>query len=311
MLQMVDVPIPSIRPGYVLVKVKAAGVNFADIARRYGQYLAKTPLPYIPGAEVAGVITEVSPEVTEYKKGECVVALTDDGGYAEFIALHVSQLVKIPENVDFNQAAAILGQGVSAYHILKTSGQIKKGDTVLVHAAAGGVGTLAVQLAKIMEAGKVIATANSSKKLELVLSLGADVGINYTEENWHEQVLAATEGKGVDIILEMVGGNIFKKSLKCMAINGRLVVYGRAGGQTTKFDPAILMQRNVSIIGFWLIHILKDVKLYKESVIELLNYIGEGKLKLIIGNTFPLDDAKLAHELIEGRQTFGKIVLNP
>jgi len=310
-LQMVDVPIPSIRPGYVLVKVKAAGVNFADIARRYGQYLAKTPLPYIPGAEVAGVITEVSPEVTEYKKGECVVALTDDGGYAEFIALHVSQLVKIPENVDFNQAAAILGQEVSAYHILKTSGQIKKGDTVLVHAAAGGVGTLAVQLAKIMEAGKVIATANSSKKLELVLSLGADVGINYTEENWYEQVLAATEGKGVDIILEMVGGDIFKKSLKCMAINGRLVVYGRAGGQTTKFDPAILMQRNVSIIGFWLIHILKDVKLYKESVIELLNYIGEGKLKLIIGNTFPLDDAKLAHELIEGRQTFGKIVLNP
>lgn len=213
--------------------------------------------------------------------------------------------------MDFNQAAAILGQGVSAYHILKTSGQIKKADTVLVHAAAGGVGTLAVQLAKIMEAGKVIATASSSKKLELVHSIGADVGINYTEENWHEQVLAATEGKGVDIILEMVGGDIFKKSLKCMAINGRLVVYGRAGGQTTKFDPAILMQRNVSIIGFWLIHILKDVKLYKESVIELLNYIGEGKLKLIIGNTFPLDDAKLAHELIEGRQTIGKIVLNP
>jgi NADPH2:quinone reductase len=310
-LQMVDAPMPTINPGYVLVKVKSAGVNFADTARRYGQYLAKTPLPYIPGAEVAGVITEVSPEVTEYKKGDRVVALTDNGGYAEFIALHESQLVKIPENVDFNQAAAILGQGVSAYHILKTSGQIKKGDTVLVHAAAGGVGTLAVQLAKIMGAGKVIATASSSEKLELVQTLGADVGINYTEENWHEQVLANTEGKGGDIILEMVGGDIFKKSLKCIATNGRLVVYGRAGGEVTKFDPAVLMQRNVSVIGFWLVHILKDVKLYKESVIELLNYIGEGKLKLIIGRTFSLDDAKIAHELMEGRQTIGKLVLNP
>lgn len=310
-LQIVNVPIPTIKPGYVLVKVKAAGVNFADTARRYGQYLAKTPLPYIPGAEVAGVITEVSPEVTEYKKGDRVVALTDDGGYAEFIALHESQLVKIPENVDFNQAVAILGQGVSAYHILKTSGQIKKGETVLVHAGAGGVGTLAVQLAKIMGAGTVIATASSCEKLELVNTLGADVGINYTEENWHEQVLANTEGKGVDIILEMVGGDIFKKSLKCLATNGRLVVYGRAGGEVTKFDPAILMQRNVSVIGFWLVHILKDVKLYKESVIELLNYIGEGKLKLIIGKTFSLDDAKTAHELMEGRQTIGKLVLNP
>lgn len=310
-LQMVEVPMPTINPGYVLVKVKSAGVNFADTARRYGQYLAKTPLPYIPGAEVAGVITEVSPEVTEYKKGDRVVALTDNGGYAEYISLHESQLVKIPENVDFNQAAAILGQGVSAYHILKTSGQIKKGDTVLVHAAAGGVGTLAVQLAKIMGAGKVIATASSSEKLELVHTLGADVGINYTEENWHKQVLVNTEGKGGDIILEMVGGDIFKKSLKCIATNGRLVVYGRAGGEVTKFDPAVLMQRNVSVIGFWLVHILKDVKLYKESVIELLNYIGEGKLKLIIGRTFSLGDAKIAHELMEGRQTIGKLVLNP
>jgi NADPH:quinone reductase len=310
-LQMVNISMPSIKPGGVLVQVKAAGVNFADTARRYGQYLAKTPLPYIPGAEIAGVITEVSSEVTDYKVGDRVVALTEDGGYAEFIALHESQLVKIPENVDFNQAAAILGQGVSAYHILKTSGQLKKGNSVLIHAAAGGVGTLAVQLAKIMGAGKVIATASSSEKLDLAYTLGADLGVNYTEENWHEQVLTGTGGKGVDITLEMVGGDIFKKSLKCMAVNGRLVIYGRAGGQETKFDPAILMQRNVSVIGFWLVHILNNHKLYKESVIDLLNYIGDGKLKLIIGKTFSLEEAKKAHELLEGRQTTGKLIINP
>ncbi len=310
-LQVVDVPIPSVQPGGVLVQVKAAGVNFADTARRYGKYLAKTPLPYIPGAEVAGVIAEVSPEVTDFKVGDRVVALTEDGGYAEFIALHESQLVRIPDHVDFNQAAAILGQGLSAYHILKTSGQMTQGESVLVHAAAGGVGTLAVQLAKIMGAGTVIATASNSKKLDLAYALGADVGINYTEENWHKQVLSNTGGKGVDIILEMVGGDIFKKSLKCLATNGRLVIYGRAGGQETQFDPAVLMQRSISVVGFWLVHIIKNPTLYKESVKELLNYIGEGKLKLIIGESLPLEEAKKAHELLEGRQTTGKLVLNP
>ncbi|MGG1679095.1 zinc-binding alcohol dehydrogenase family protein [Neobacillus sp. NRS-1170] len=310
-LQFVEVPLPELRPRNVLVKVKAAGVNFADTARRYGQYLAKTPLPYVPGAEVAGVITEVAADVTDYKIGDRVVALTDDGGYAEYITLHESQLVKIPESVDFNQAASILGQGISAYFILKSSGQIQKGDTVLVHAAAGGVGTFAVQLAKIMGAGKVIATASSKEKLDLAFSLGADVGINYTGENWHKQVLAATDGKGVDVALEMVGGDIFKNTLKCMAVNSRLVIYGRAGGLETKFDPAILMQRNVSVVGFWLVHFLKDSKAYKNSVRDLLNYIDEGKLKLIIGKTFALEEAKLAHELLEGRQTIGKLILNP
>ncbi|WP_209121352.1 NADPH:quinone oxidoreductase family protein [Alkalihalobacillus sp. BA299] len=310
-LKVVDIPIPSIKKGHVLVQIKAAGVNFADTARRYGQYLEKTPLPYIPGAEVSGVITEASPDVTDFMVGDRVVALTNHGGYAEYISIHESQLVPIPDQVDFNEAAAILGQGVSAYHILKTSGQMKQGESVLVHAAAGGVGTLAVQLAKIMGAGKVIATASNFEKLELASSLGADTVINYTEEDWHKQVLSNTDGKGVDIVLEMVGGDIFKNSLKCLSINGRLVIYGRAGGQVTEFDPAILMQRNVSVVGFWLVHILKETKLYKESVKELLSYIGQRKLKLIIGKTMQLEDAEKAHQLIEGRKTIGKLVLNP
>jgi NADPH:quinone reductase len=310
-LKVVEVPKPTIRPRGVLVQVKAAGVNFADTARRYGQYLAPTPLPYIPGAEIAGVIAEVSPEVTQFKVGDRVVALTEDGGYAEYISLHEAQLVRIPDFVDFNEAASILGQGLSAYHILKTSGQLAPGNTVLIHAAAGGVGTVAIQLAKIMGAKKVIATASNNEKLELARSLGADVTINYTEADWHKQVLAHTDGKGVDVLLEMVGGEIFKNSLKCMAVNGRLVVYGRAGGQVTQFDPAILMQRNVSVVGFWLVNTLKDKDLYKNSLEELLHFIGEGKLKLIVGESLPLEDAKKAHELIEGRKTVGKLVLNP
>jgi NADPH2:quinone reductase len=310
-LQVVEVPVPTLKPGHVLVQVKAAGVNFADTARRYGRYLAETPLPYIPGSEVAGVITEVSPEVAGFQPGDRVVALTESGCYAEYVTLHEKQLIRIPEGVGFEQAAAILLQGLTAYHILKTSGRMSPGETVLVHAAAGGVGTLAVQLAKLMGAGLVIATAGSPEKLELARSLGADVGINYREDNWADQVMDITGNKGVDVILEMVGGEIFKKSLRCLSTFGRLVVYGRAGGTETRFDPALLMQRSSSVIGFWLVHIMKNSALYRESVRELLGYLGEGALQVIIGETLPLAEAQKAHERLEGRQTTGKIVLLP
>ncbi|MFC4768993.1 quinone oxidoreductase family protein [Effusibacillus consociatus] len=310
-LEVIDLPVPTLQPGRVLVQVKAAGVNFADTMRRQNKYLVKTPVPYIPGSEVAGVITEVSPEVTRYKLGDRVVALTENGCYSEYVALHENEILPIPDSVDFDQAAAILLQGLTAYHCLKTSGQLAQGETVLVHAAAGGVGTLAVQLAKLMGAGKVIATASSSDKLELARSLGADALVNYTEENWSDQVMELTGGKGVDVVLEMVGGDIFKKSIKCLATFGRLVIYGRAGVEATQFDPSILMQRNTSVVGFWLPRIMQRPALYKESVKELLNYVGVGKLKLIIGERVPLTEAKKAHELLEGRQTTGKVVLIP
>jgi NADPH2:quinone reductase len=310
-LQVVELPMPTLKPGYVLVQVKAAGVNFADTARRYGRYLAETPLPYVPGAEVAGIVTEVSPEVKNFKVGDRVVALTENGCYAEYVALHEKQLIPIPERVSFEQAAALLVQGLSAYHILKTSGRMSEGESVLVHAAAGGVGTLAVQLAKLFGAGNVIATASSPDKLDLARSLGADYGINYEEDNWVEQVMEITGGKGVDVILEMVGGQIFKKSLKCLSPFGRLVIYGRASGMETKFDPALLMQRSTSVVGFWLVDIMRNSALYRQSVAELLQFINEGKLKVIVGEVLPLTEAKKAHELLEGRQTKGKVVLLP
>jgi NADPH2:quinone reductase len=308
-LQVTEVPTPVLKAGEVLVEMKAAGVNFADTMRRYGNYLAKTPLPYIPGSEVAGVIVEVSPEVKGFKKGDRVVALTDHACYAEYVSLHEMQLVPIPDNVDFTQAAAILLQGLTAYHTLKTSGQLAQGETVLVHAAAGGVGVFAVQLAKLLGAGKVIATASTPDKLELARSLGADATVNYTEENWPQQVKEITGGKGVDVLLEMVGGDIFQKSLGTLGNFGRLVIYGRASQEDTLFDPRILMQRNTSVIGFWLARIMQQPALYKSSVQELLGYVAAGKLDIIIGEVVPLEEAAKAHELLEGRKTTGKVVL--
>ena len=310
-LKYVDVPIPKVKPGFVLVKVKAAGVNFADIMKRYGTYLAPTPLPCIPGAEVAGIVEEISPEVKHVKEGDRVVALTDEGGYAEYVLLHESQLIKIPEAVEFEEAAAILLQGLTAYHTLKTSGQLTKGETVLVHAAAGGVGIFAVQLAKLFGAGKVIATASTTEKLELAKRVGADEGVNYTDYNWSEQVMHHTNGKGVDVVLEMVGGDIFNKSIKLLGNFGRLVIYGRAGGESTNIDPSVLMQRNTSVIGFWLVRIMQRPDLYRESIDELLGYIDQGKLIVNIGEIFKLEDANFAHKKMEARQTTGKIILIP
>lgn len=310
-LKYVDVPKPEVKPGFVLVQVKAAGINFADIMKRYGAYLSPTPLPCVPGAEVAGVIAEVSPEVTEFQEGDRVVALTEDGGYAEYVLLHESQLIKIPDAVSFEQAASILLQGLTAYHTLKTSGQMAEEETVLVHAAAGGVGTFAVQLAKIFGAGKVIATASSADKLEFAKSLGADIGVNYTDDDWQEQIMAHTGGKGVDVVLEMVGGDIFTKSVQLLGNFGRLVIYGRAAMEKNSLDPAILMQRNTSIIGFWLVRIMQRPALYRQSVSDMLRFIGNGELKVIIGETFRLEEAAAAQDKIEARKTTGKVILIP
>lgn len=310
-LQMVEVPVPELKEGYVLVQVKAAGVNFADTMKRNNQYLTHTPVPYILGSEVAGVIAEVTPEVTSFQQGDRVVAITDGGCYAEYVPVHESQLIRIPEGVDFQQAAALLLQGLTAYHILKTSGHLIPGESVLVHAAAGGVGTLAVQLAKLFGAGQVIATASTPDKLELALSLGADEAVSYLRDNWKEQVMDLTGGKGVDVVLEMVGGQVFHKSLECLAKFGRLVIYGIASQEKPVFDGSVLMHRNNSVSGFWLPRILQRPDLYKQSLQELLQYLCEGKLKLTIGEVLPFSEASHAHEKLEGRQTKGKVILVP
>jgi NADPH2:quinone reductase len=310
-LEIVEIerPLPTGRE--VLIEIKAIGVNYADTARREGQYVVKTPLPFIPGAEIAGVVAAVGEKVTTVKPGTRVVTLIESGGYSEFALADERSLIPLPEQLDFKNAAALPLQGLSAYHVLKTMGRLEKGETVLVHAAAGGVGTLAVQLAKLFGAGKIIATASSAEKLELARQMGADVLVNYTESNWVEQVLEATGGKGVDVALEMVGGDVFNKTLKCLATFGRLVVFGAASGEQSKMYPSSLMARNQSVIGFFLPQIMRKPELLQPSLVELLTYLGEGKLKLTIGGVFPLEDAADVHRLLQSRKTTGKLILEP
>ncbi|MFS0574594.1 NADPH:quinone oxidoreductase family protein [Sporosarcina sp. 179-K 3D1 HS] len=310
-LKLVTVEKPQIGERDVLIRVKAIGVNYADAARREGKYVIPTELPFIPGAEIAGEIVEVGEKVQRFNPGMRVVSLIESQGYAEYAVAPEAGLALVPDNVDFTDAVALPLQGQTAYHVLKTMGRLEKGETVLVHAAAGGVGTLAVQLAKIFGAGKIIATASTDEKLALAKELGADELVNYTEPGWEEKVSELTGGKGVDVALEMVGGEFFQKTLRCLAPFGRLVIFGAASGDQSQFYPGQLMKRNQSVIGFFLPQIMRKPALYQSSFEELLGYIGDGRLKLIIGGVYQLEEAAEVHRMLQGRQTIGKQILVP
>lgn len=303
-------PVPG--EGEVLIEVHSAGINYADTMRRRNEYLVPQELPFTPGSEAAGVVSEVGEGVEDVSPGDRVVSLLGDGGYAEYAIADAQTLIPLPDGLGFDEAAAVPLQGLSAYHILKTSGALQEGESVLVHAAAGGVGTLAVQMAKLMGSGKVIATASSQEKLDLAQSLGADALIDYTEDDWPEKVRAATDGKGADIILEMVGGDEFlQKNLQCMAQFGRMVVYGAASGERGSIIPASLMNGCQSVVGFWLVRIMGRPDLFVPSLQEMLGWISSGDLKISIGGTYPLEESERAHADLEGRKTTGKIILNP
>ena len=310
-LNFIDIERPEIGDQEVLVEVKAIGVNYADTARREGKYVVPTKLPFIPGAEVAGEVVAIGKDVKRLKPGMRVVSLIESGAYAQFVSVHERVLTEIPNGVEYSDAVALPLQGQTAYHILKTMGRLEKGETVLVHAAAGGVGALAVQLAKLFGAGKVIATASNEEKLLHAKSLGADYLVNYTEPGWEEKVREFTGGKGVDIALEMVGGDIFEKTFKCLAPFGRLVIFGRASGEMSTLDASQLMRRNHSVIGFFLPLIMSQPELYRRSFTELLNFVDSGELKLTIGGIYRLEDAPLVHQLLQGRKTVGKLILTP
>ncbi|MED5076022.1 quinone oxidoreductase [Geobacillus stearothermophilus] len=302
-------PLPSGRQ--VVIEAEAIGVNYADTARREGRYVVPTPLPFVPGTEVAGIVREVGPDVESIRPGQRVVALIESGGYAEFVAVDERAVVPLPDGMDARQAAALPVQGLSAYHILKTMGRLEEGETVLVHAAAGGVGTIAVQLAKRFGAKMVIATASTEEKRALAARLGADVTIDYTKDGWAAEVMEATDGRGVDVALEMAGGDVFHQTLDCLAPFGRLVVYGAASGEMTRLNPVRLMAKNWSVIGFFLPQIMKKRALYEQSLRELLAWVQEGSLKLMIGGVYPLEQASEVHRLLQGRKTHGKLLLVP
>ena len=308
-LEYIDVEKPKPADHEVLISVHTAGVNYADTARRRGQYVVPTSLPFIPGAEVAGIVTEIGAKVTRVQTGARVVSLIESGGYAEYAVANEDTVIELPNSTDFYQAAALPLQGLSAYHILKTMGRIEPEETVLIHAAAGGLGTIAIQLAKLFGAGKVIATASSPEKLQLAESMGADVLIDYTKADWDKKILDATNERGVDLGLEMAGGDTFRHTLKCLAPMGRVVVYGNASGVPYQFDPTKLMRRNQSVIGFFLPQIMKNQKLVTSSMNELYTYAASGKLKLTIGDVYSLDQAAKVHEAFQLRKTQGKLII--
>lgn len=311
-LKYEDVAMPTPGEGQVLLKIEAVGINFAETMQRRNSYLERTPLPSILGSEVAGTVEALGPGVENIKVGARVlVLLPKGGGYAQYATVSAKRLFELPSNLGFTEATTLIGQGVTAYDIIKRSGQLKAGESILVHAAAGGVGVYAVQLAKLLGASKVIATASTAAKLELAHSLGADVLINYTEPDWVNKVKEATDGQGADVILEMVGGEVFNQNLKCLALNGRMVIFGAASSKIPTLNPVQLMYRNHAVIGYWLINTISQPQLLAEGMQALLSWIGEGKLKIKVDYTFPLSKAAEAHSQIESRQTTGKVVLLP
>jgi NADPH2:quinone reductase len=301
-LKLVELPKPEPSEGEVLIKVNRAGLNFADTHQRTDDYLASPELPLVPGAEVAGVRDE---------NGERVVALCGSGGYAEYATAPASLTFAIPQAVDDGTALAILLQGLTAYHLFKTSARIRAGESVVVHAAAGGVGSLAVQLAKPLGAGRVIATASTEDKRRLALELGADAAIDVSPEGLKERMQEANDGAKVDVVLEMAGGEIFEQSLAALAPFGRVVTYGIASREPNEVNTGALMRRSRAVVGFWLMHCLGNPEMVDEALADLFTRVVDGQLRAVVGATYPLGEAAQAQIDMQERRTTGKVLLDP
>ena len=296
-----DLAAPSAGPDQVLIRVNRAGVNFADTHSRSNSYLVAAELPYVPGGEVVGVREDT---------GERVVALTGSGGYAEHAVAQESLCWTLPDGVDDGTALALVVQGVTAWHLIGTCGRVQPGETVVVHAAAGGVGSLAVQLARRAGA-HVIATASTDEKRRLALELGAHAAVDPDPDGLAARLIAANGGRRVDVVLEMVGGDVFRQSLGALGSFGRLVIYGQASHEPSQLEAARLQSRCRSVVGFWLMDCIGRDDLLAEPLAELFALVQEGELRSIVGGTYPLGDAAQAHRDLEQRRTTGKQLLDP
>lgn len=299
-LEEIETPVPA--ADELLIAVRAAGVNYADTMMRSGNYLTKSLLPFTLGYEAAGTVEAIGSEVENFRIGQRVLATTISGGYAEFATAKANSAIPIPDELGYGESTALLVQGLTALGLLNPT---KEGQSILIHAAAGGVGTLLVQLAK-SKGLKVVGTASSESKLQRIVELGADFAINYGDADWTDQVLNVTGGRGVDWIIEMVGGEIVAENLKVLAKHGTMWVYGAASGEDFKVSVLSLMHKNHKIQGYWLMN--EPVANRIAFTRELLGLITTGRLKIEI-TEFPLEQARAAHEAIEGRKTTGKVVL--
>jgi NADPH2:quinone reductase len=306
----IDEPVAS--SGQLKIKVEAVGVNFSDVLRRRGDaYPEPSPTPFTPGSEIAGTVVGIGDGVTGFSIGDAVYATPRTGGYAQYVVVDAQVAVPLPPGISAAQATALVIQGLTALLSLRHAARLTAGDTVLVEAAAGGVGAFAVQLAKLSGAGMVIAAASSPEKRAFAESLGADASVDYTEAAWPERVRQLTGGRGVDIVLEMVGGPVLTQALEAMAPFGRMVVYGLASGDAVKVNPQDLMKDNLSIVGFYIGAYFKLRPDLISGLDEIIGHVREGRLSLHVDYRFPLSRAADAHRLVEGRESSGKVVLEP
>jgi NADPH2:quinone reductase len=301
-LELVELPVPEPGDGELLIRVNRAGLNFADTHRRTNTYLAKDSLPLVPGSEVAGVREDT---------GERVVALTGDGGYAEYATAPAALTFPIPDGVDDATALALVLQGLTAWNLYRTCGRVAPGESVVVHSAAGGVGSLAVQLGHAMGAGRVIATASTQDKRDLAVELGADVAIDGDAEGLTERLVEANGGAPVDVVFEMAGGAIFDASLAALAPFGRLVTYGIASGENNTVRSGDLMRRSRAVVGFWFVHCLGRPEMVDEALADLFGRVARGELRVVTGPAYPLEQAAQAQTDLAARRTTGKVTLDP
>lgn len=307
-MELVDAPVPKPGPQQALVRIAAAGVNFIDVYFRTGLY--KAPAPITLGNEGAGTVTEVGPDVSEVKVGDRVAFAMTRGSYAEFALVPGPMLVKIPEHLDFNTAAAAMLQGMTAHYLTHSTYPLKKGDTCLVHAAAGGAGGLTVQMAKMLGA-RVFGTVSTEEKARIAREHGCDETIIYTKQDFEMEVRRLTEGRGVDVVYDSVGKTTFDKSLSSLRPRGTMALFGQSSGPVPPFDPSILnIKGSLSLARPSLTHHLLNRQELEWRAGDVLRWIDEGKLKLRIDRTYPLADAAAAHRDLEGRRTAGKLLLS-
>jgi NADPH:quinone reductase len=307
-LRYEDVPQPVPQSGQALVKIEAIGLNFVDCNYRMGAYT--TALPFTPGMEGAGTIVAIGPGVTEVSPGDRVVYAPHMGAYAEYAVVPADRLVPIPDGLDAQAAAAGLLQGMTAHYLGTDTYALKPGDTALVHAAAGGVGSLLIQLAT-MRGARVFGTVSTAEKAELAKAAGADEVIRYTEKDFAAEVMRLTDGKGVNVVYDSVGKTTFDQSLKCLAVRGVLALFGQASGPVPPVDPLRLWKNSVYLTRPALADYTAERAELLARAQDVLGWIKAGTLKVRVSQVLPLRDAEVAHRLLQAQKTTGKVLLMP
>jgi NADPH2:quinone reductase len=307
-----ELPVPAPGPGEVRVKVEAVGVNYADTVRRWGDhYPVPTSLPHVAGGELVGIVDSVGEGVPGEWLGRRVFGAPDAGAYAEYACVPFTRIFPFPQNLDPSVGVALFIQGLSAALILKRCGRLAPGEDVFIEGAAGGVGLLALQLARRYGAGRIFAGASSEEKRALVRTRGADRALDYSRGGWSAEIMEATGGRGVDVVLEMTGGAVFREAFACLAPEARVVVYGIASREPFPIPSERLISRGITVTGFYL-----GLYLHRRDVVtalldELAGFVRRGEIVVDIGGVFPLEQAAEAHRRLEARRASGKLVLVP